>query len=255
MTEEIKQIAREAGKMMLEAGEKTRLITCKSGKGNFVTQFDVEIQNYVKNKLSRLIPQAEFMGEEAGADVYSDNEFVFIVDPIDGTTNFIRDYRHSCVSIGLLKDGKPYIGVVYNPYLNEMFEAKQGCGSYLNGSPIHVSDEGLDNALVSFGTAPYYPDLTEKTFEIAAKVFAHAADLRRCGSAALDICYVAAGRTDLFFELRISPWDFAASSLILTEAGGVIKTRGGHDIDFKSKYAVAAANPKAFDEFKKLVDF
>ena len=82
-------------------------------------------------------------------------------------------------------------------------------------------------------------------------MFAHAADLRRCGSAALDICYVAAGRTDLFFELRISPWDFAASSLILTEAGGVIKTRGGHDIDFKSKYAVAAANPKAFDEFKK----
>ena len=86
-------------------------------------------------------------------------------------------------------------------------------------------------------------------------MFDRAADLRRCGSAALDICYVAAGRTDLYFELCISPWDFAASSLILTEAGGVIKTNGGHEIDFKNKCAVAAANPKAFDEFKELVDF
>ena len=255
MTEEIKRIAKKAGKLILEAGEKNRLITCKSGKGNFVTQFDIEIQNYIKNKLSRLIPQAEFMGEEAGADVYNESEYVFIVDPIDGTTNFIRDYRHSCVSIGLLKNEKPYIGVVYNPYLDELFEAKLDHGALLNGKTIHVSDGGLDNSLVSFGTAPYYSDVRKRTFEIAIKVFDRAADLRRCGSSALDICYVAAGRTDLYFELCISPWDFAASSLILTEAGGVIKTNGGHEIDFKNKCAVAAANPKAFDEFKELVDF
>ena len=253
MIAEIKNIARNAGQKMLNAGEKA--ITTKSGKGNFVTQYDSIIQNFINEELENLLPYASFMGEEDGKDIYNMSEYVFVVDPIDGTTNFIRDFRHSCVSIGLLKNGKPYIGVIYNPYLDEMFYAKLGGGAFLNGRSIHVSSGGLKNSLVSFGTSPYYPEIKDKTFETAEKIFEFAADIRRCGSAALDICYVASGRTDLYFEYLLSPWDFAASSVILTEAGGIIKTSGYKDPDYSKKNAILASNPCAYNEFKKLIDF
>lgn len=255
MLSQIMETALSAGKKIIEAGNKSMEIENKSGKGNFVTQFDVEVQNFIKSELKNKFPEAAFMGEEDGENVYVDSELIFIADPIDGTTNFIRDFKHSCVSIALLKNGKPYIGVVYDPYLGEMFTAELGRGAFLNDRKIHVSDGGLDNALVSFGTAPYYPEFKETTFDTAMKVFGLAADLRRCGSSALDICYVAAGRTDLYFEYIISPWDFAASSLILCEAGGIIKTNGFQDIDYRKSGAVVAANPKALKDFKNLIDF
>lgn len=255
MLSQIMKTALSAGNKIIEAGNKSMEIENKSGKGNFVTQFDVEVQNFIKSELKNKFPEAAFMGEEDGDNVYIDSELIFIVDPIDGTTNFIRDFKHSCVSIALLKNSKPYIGVVYDPYLDEMFTAELGGGAFLNGKKIHVSDSGLDNALVSFGTAPYYSEVKEKTFDTAMKVFELAADLRRCGSAALDICYVAAGRTDLYFEYLISPWDFAASSLILSEAGGIIQTNGFRDIDYRKSSAVVAANPKALKDFKELIDF
>lgn len=255
MIEEIKEIARKAGQKMLDAGKESREITTKSGKGNFVTQFDSMIQSYIKSELEKKFPNAAFIGEEDGDDIYNASEYVFAVDPIDGTTNFIRDFKHSCVSIGLLKNDRPYIGVVYDPYLDEMFYAAAGSGAFLNGRPIHVSNGGLENSLVSFGTAPYYSELKNKTFETAEKIFELAADLRRCGSAALDICYVAAGRTDLYFEYALSLWDFAAASLILTEAGGVIKSGGYRDLDYSRKNPVVASNPKAFEDFKNLIDF
>ena len=148
-----------------------------------------------------------------------------IVDPIDGTTNFIKDYHTSCISVGIINDGIKAAGVVYNPYLNEMYYAIKGEGAFLNDKRIHVSDEPLSNGIVLFGTSPYYEELNEKSFEMAFDYFKKALDIRRSGSAAIDLCSIAAGRAEVYFELRLSPWDYAAASLILTEAGGYFQSQ------------------------------
>lgn len=255
MENKIKEILYQAGNMLKKAHCNREDIDSKPGESNFVTKYDVSIQQFLKNKLLQLFPSAVFAGEEGEDDKFTDNGICFLVDPIDGTTNFIKDYKHSCISVAILNDGKVFFGAVYNPYLDELFFAKRGEGAFLNGKSIHVSDAGLRNSLIMFGTAPYYPELTDKTFDDAKKLLKFCADIRRSGSAALDICYVAAGRCELYFEHVLSPWDYAAASLIVEEAGGIIKTKNGKDIRFDKKCAIVSASTKAFNEFIKIVDF
>ena len=166
----------------------------------------------------------------------------FIVDPIDGTTNFIKDYHVSCISVGLLEDGEVKIGVIYNPYLDEMFWAVKGKGAYCNGRRIHVSEQPLGNGLILFGASPYYKELHKKSFEMAYELFSPALDIRRSGSAALDLCSIAAGRAELYFELKLSPWDYAAGSLIVEEAGGIVTTVEGEKLSFDRPCSVMAKN-------------
>lgn len=148
----------------------------------------------------------------------------------------------SAISVGLALDGERYMGVVYNPYLNEMFTAIKGKGACLNGEPIHVSSEPLCNGIVLFGTAPYYEELNRKSFEMAYDYFKKALDIRRSGSAALDLCSVAAGRAEVFFELRLCPWDFAAGSLIVEEAGGKVTTAEGGQLTLCAPCSMLATN-------------
>ena len=138
--------------------------------------------------------------------------------------------------------GKVEIGIVYNPYLNEMFWAQRGKGAYCNDKRINVSNQPLNNGIVLFGTSLYYEELNEKTFEMAYEYFKQALDVRRSGSAALDLCSIAAGRAELFFELRLSPWDYAAGTLIVEEAGGVVTTVEGEAISFDKPCSVLARN-------------
>ena len=133
-------------------------------------------------------------------------------------------------------------GVVYNPYLNEVFYAIKDGGAYCNGKQIHVSDSDLSNALILFGTSPYDKNLSERTFQLAAQYLSQGLDLRRSGSAALDLCTVAAGRAELYFELQTSPWDFAAGKLIVEEAGGVVTTLDGEELSFYKKSSILAKN-------------
>jgi fructose-1,6-bisphosphatase/inositol monophosphatase family enzyme len=146
------------------------------------------------------------------------------------------------ISAGLTKDGEKYIGVVYNPYLDEMFTAERGKGAFLNGRPIHVSRNPLSDGIVLFGTAPYYEELSKKSFQMAYAYFKKALDVRRSGSAAIDLCSIAAGRAELYFELRLSPWDFAAGALIVEEAGGVVTTVEGGAVTLGQKCSVLATN-------------
>lgn len=148
----------------------------------------------------------------------------------------------SAISVGLALDGERYMGVVYNPYLDEMFTAVRGQGAFLNGMPIHVSPEPLENGVVLFGTAPYYEELNQKSFELAYDYFKRSLDVRRSGSAALDLCSVAAGRAELFFELRLCPWDFAAGSLIVEEAGGKVTTVEGAQLTLEAPCSLLATN-------------
>jgi myo-inositol-1(or 4)-monophosphatase len=252
MIENIKSVVKAAGDIMLKAHNIQSGIESKEGRANFVTKYDVEVQNYLFQELHKLYPSATFIGEEEEQKGNIPGEYCFIIDPIDGTTNFIFDYKHSAISVGMLHDGQIVAGVVYNPYLNELFYAEKGKGSYLNDRPLHMKNLQLRDGIVGFGTCPYYREKADETFFIARKLYDRALDLRRSGSAALDICYVAANRFVLYYELLLSPWDYAAASLILTEAGGSISTLDKNELTFTAGCSVIAATPSAHEEYFQL---
>ena len=224
-------------------------IESKQGRANFVTKYDVEVQNFLYQELGKVLPDAGFIGEEDKSRTESNAEYCFIIDPIDGTTNFIFDYRHSAISVGLLYQGEIILGVVYNPYLNELFYAEKGKGAYLNGRRLIVSGLSISEGIAAIGTCPYNREKAEETFRLARKLYDIALDIRRSGSAALDICYVAANRYAIYFELILSPWDYAGASLILKEAGGCISTMDRGELPYTLSCPVLAASAKAYEEF------
>jgi len=244
----------EAGKIMTAAGEEAAAhgiaADAKPGTANYVTAYDVAVQNFLMERITKRFPQAVFIAEEKENDpAVMANELCFVIDPIDGTTNFIHDYRHSCISLGLISGGETVFGAVYDPYLSEMFTAVRGEGAYLNGKRIFVSDRGMGEAVTAFGTCPYYKDSVAKAnFAFAEELFFATADLRRCGSAALDLAYLAAGRNDIFFEFRLSPWDFAAGALLVEEAGGIITRKDGRPMKAGLPCSCLAANPRIYPD-------
>ncbi len=235
-------LVRECGMVMLNADRSEAMIDAKSGHQNFVTTYDKMIQDMLKEGLGKILPEAAFVGEEDEIHSYASKGLAFIVDPIDGTTNFIKDYKRSCVSVGLVEDNEPVMGVIFNPYTDEMFSAVKGEGAFCNDKQIHVTDQPLDNALVLFGTAPYYEDMQTRVFELAQKSLRKCIDVRRGGSAALDMVDVAAGRAEIYFEPRICPWDIAAGAVIVREAGGVVTNMDGGEISLGGYGSICASN-------------
>ena len=233
LIEEIKEAARGAGGIMKEAVRPK--VMEKSGHANFVTEYDEKIQEYLIKSLSEILPDAAFLGEEDGQDVFTEkmkHGYVFVIDPIDGTSNFISAYHPSVVSIGLLKEKKPYIGVIYDPYDDMMFEAVAGEGAYMNGERIMSSEAPLSDTLVTFGTAPYYTELRDETFDRAKALMDKCVDIRRSGTAAWDMCCVAMGKCSMYFEMRIQIWDYAAAALIASEAGCTVTDIEGNPLSY-----------------------
>lgn len=252
MLKKITEIVKEAGKIVLSAHNQENTITAKEGKKNFVTKYDVAVQEFLFKELGKAFPDAQFIGEE-GENDFSTDGLRFIIDPIDGTTNFMQDYRCSCISVALCNDNDVVAGVVYNPYTDELFSAEKGKGAYLNGDRISVSERPLSDGLALFGTSPYHPENTDETFSLLRKVFDFSRDIRRSGSAAYDICMIACGRCEVFFEKSLQPWDIAAGTLILKEAGGIALKYDGTEISFSTPNDVVFANPKAYKEFITLL--
>ena len=252
----LKPIILEAGKIMLSAhADESRDVSEKGSSANFVTVYDVKIQDFLINEIKKAIPSAYFVAEEKENDHGAlDHEYCFIIDPIDGTANFVHDLHMSAISVGVYSYRKPLYGAVYNPYHDELFWAENGKGAYLNGEPIKVSERSLDHAMVNFGTSPYYKDtLAERSFELAKRFFMSCSDIRRCGSAAIALANIASGRTDIFLECILSPWDIAAGAILIEEAGGVITDMEGKPIDFSRPSPVLASNRRLADEALKIV--
>lgn len=250
MIERMKEIAREAGKMMLE--HRDAAIHQKAGHFNFVTDADVAVQQLVKDRLLAMAPEARFFAEEQENEPLTDAP-TFVVDPIDGTLNYMRHRNCSAVSIGYLEGRKPVKAVIYNPFADEMFSAEKGKGAFLNGKPIHVSDTPFENALVIMGTSPYDLELSEQCMRAGREFLRRAGDLRRTGSACVELCDLACGRGDIFFELRLRPWDFAAGALIVTEAGGCFFSLGHEEPWFETPTGVMACNPRCREEAMKIL--
>lgn len=236
----LEAIAREAGRIILSFGSYD--VEQKEGHANFVTSVDKAVEDYLFDALPRLVPGSAFIGEEQENDALTDAP-TWVIDPVDGTTNLIHDCRWSAVSIALLENKTPVIGLVYQPWSGELFWARIGGGAQLNGQPIRTSQHPFPTALVAFGTSPYHANLAEASLRAALAFLQRCADIRRGGSAALDLAYVACGRLDVYFELTLKPWDFAAGALLVTEAGGrFINPLGDQVVRFGSSQGVLAAN-------------
>ncbi len=242
---------KEAAKLMLSAGGVSA--ERKSSRRDVVTEYDKKVQELLMKRLSDALPEARFFCEENMQRDDLNCEHLFIIDPIDGTMNFVHGFNHSCISVAYSHSGVLTAAAVYNPYVDEMFTAVKGEGAFLNSKAIHVQDDSLSESLVCCGTSPYDSALTDRSFEVMKKAFSAGLDIRRQGSAELDLCSVAAGRAGLYFELAVSLWDYAAGMLIVNEAGGICLNIDGTELPFDgSKTGILAGGRLAVSDFLKL---
>lgn len=239
MYQKIDEIVRRAGELVRSAHNIEDSVREKTSHCDLVTKYDSMVQEQLSKELLEAFPEAGFYGEEGDICNIEGKSAYFIVDPIDGTTNFIRHARHSCISVGFMKNGAMEYGVVYQPYMDELFTAQRGKGAFLNGKPIHMRRVPLSESIAMFGSAIYYRETVPATTRIMAQLLPIVLDFRRSGSAALDICYVAAGRADVFFEACLRPWDYAAATLIAQEAGGVFSALDGTALRYYDRCSVA----------------
>ena len=242
MKNKLLEIIKEAGEMLKEGYFSQKEITFKAKK-DLVTTCDVAIENFLKEAFSKEFKEFNIIAEE------SDNQDIefkdsIIIDPIDGTTNFVNQVPHTCISVGVYKDKKPYMGVVYNPILEELYFAQVGCGAFLNDEPINVSkDNVLMTSLISTGF-PYTSGTCEEDLNDVMKkmknVLPNCQDIRRLGSAALDLCYVARGTYEGYYEMNLKAWDVSAGMIILSEAGGKCSNLDNQPYKlFENKYIIA----------------
>jgi myo-inositol-1(or 4)-monophosphatase len=229
LIEKLKNLALEAGAIFKDGFYSVKEIQLK-GTVDLVTQYDIAVEEFLIPRLSKLYPDLEIIGEESFKGETYPASGVFI-DPIDGTTNFAHGLPFCAISIGVWRDGEAIQGVVYNPILNEVFWAESGTGAFCNDKKLEVSKTNtLQNALVSTGF-PYTKSDGGADFEWTMKRLANVLpktrDIRRYGSASLDICYLARGVYDCFYEINLKAWDTAAAAVILKEAGGEVSNEFG----------------------------
>lgn len=247
--------AREAGKIINRASLDLDLlrVTQKSAR-DFVTEVDRASEQAIIDILLKAFPQHGILGEETGTTHgRADSEYQWIIDPLDGTTNFIHGMPVYAVSIALAHQGVVQHGVVYDPSRDELFTATRGGGSFLNNRRLRVSKRTrLEDALIGTGFPFRKGDDLDTYLEMFKKVAERCVGLRRPGAAAIDLAYLAAGRYDGFFETGLKPWDVAAGSLLITEAGGLVGNYTG-DSDFLHRGELVAGSPRIYAQLVALL--
>lgn len=213
----------------------------KGDSANIVTDADIAIQRFLENELKKVLPEAEFLGEEENLKG-SSREYLWVIDPIDGTTNFSRGIPQCLISVALLHKGQPVLGVCFAPYLKQLFTATKGGGAFCNGRKIKTSNKPFSCSLLCTSFTPYQKDLAKICADIVLEAYPLCNDTRRFGACALEICNVAMGKCDMYFELNVCPWDCAAAVLILTEAGGCVSKYNGEPLTFDEKNIIVGAN-------------
>lgn len=248
--------ARSAGAIINRASLDIDAVRINMKQANdFVTEIDEACENIIIETLLNAYPEHGILAEESGREHGNQqSDFVWIIDPLDGTTNFIHGFPVYCVSIALAYQGIVQQAVIYDPTRNDLFSASRGRGAYLNDRRMRVSTRKyISQALISTGF-PFRPgDEYKKYLEMFETMMKTTAGLRRPGSAALDLAYLAAGYTDGFFELNLSPWDIAAGSLLVTEAGGLIGNFTGNAENFLEQRELLAGNPKIYGQMVGLL--
>lgn len=249
--EKLVNIVRETDKIFFD--EKLRGDVKEKGQFDFVTRADIGISDYLHARLKDEFPQIGFMSEEEKVSDLANGEF-WILDPIDGTTNFMHQIDPSAVSLGLCSAGEIVAGVIYIPSKNEMFSATKGKGAFLNGKPIKVSENSnLLNSLAAIELNVYFKNDVDSAMDHARKIYLNCQDVRVYGCAAASIAYVACGKLDVFLGRYLKPWDYAAGLCIVKEAGGRVGDLSGKiDIQTLNRH-ILATNGFVYNEFEKLI--
>ena len=248
--------ARRAGAIINRAARDVDLLAVSRKRhADFVTEVDRAAEQAVIEILHRAYPDHAILAEESGATAgqAGESEYTWIIDPLDGTTNFIHGFPQYAVSIGLQHKGILVQGVIYDPTKNELFTATRGRGAYLNERRIRVSKRTqLDEALIGTGFPFREIENLDEYLGMFREITARTAGVRRAGAAALDIAYVAAGRLDGFWEIGLSPWDIAAGALLVQEAGGLVGDFRG-DAGYLGSGRIVCGNPKIFAQLVHII--
>lgn len=238
------QAARAAAKVILRHLDQLDKVTVseKSAR-DIVTEVDKLSEAIIIETIQKNYPQHGIVAEEGGEHL-GESEYVWVVDPLDGTRNFAHGFPQFSISIAVLKNHQPEVGLIYDPIRQELFSATKGQGAYVNNRRMRVSNtQKLEQALIGTGFPFRNPDETEHYFTVLKNVFSQCSDIRRAGSAALDLAYVAAGRLDGFWEIGLKLWDIAAGALMIKEAGGIVTDLKGGD-SYPSTGNILAGNMK-----------
>jgi len=250
--------ARAAGNLMIRAQDRLDTIEVSLKSANdFVTDIDKKVEQEIINVIRKAHPHHRILAEESGELPGKDDEYTWIIDPIDGTRNFIHGFPQFCVSIAIKKKGKIEHGVIYDPVRQELFTASRGKGARLNDHRIRVSKSNkLSECLIGTGFPNSREDEQARAHvEALVTLLPICGDIRRAGSAALDLAYVASGRLDGFWEIGLKVWDIAAGALLIKEAGGLVCDTNGGD-DYLKTGNIVAGNPKVLKAlFKKIKPF
>lgn len=237
--------ARKAGNLIAKSYETPDSVEAsQKGSNDFVTNIDKEAERLIIEVIRKSYPKHTIITEEAGELAGEDQDVQWVIDPLDGTTNFIKRLPHFSVSIAVRIKGRTEVAVVYDPMRNELFSAVRGQGAQLNGYRLRGSNaRDLDGTILATGFPFKQKQYATTYINIIGKLFTQCADFRRTGSAALDLAYVAAGRVDGFFEIGLKPWDFAAGELLARESGSLVcDFTGGHNYLLTGN--IVAGNPR-----------
>lgn len=251
--QELIQVVRRAGALIRDVRPDPEDIESKEGHRNFVTRYDELVQAELKRELAARWPDLRFIGEEEEEHLNADKHKCFIVDPIDGTSNFIHGVPFFAISVAAVDHGDVRAGVVYNPAIDELFYAEAGKGAFCNGEPITCTSLPLCDALFTVGLSPYRSELMAPSLRLMERLQPQVTDLRRLGAAALDLCYVAKGIQAGFCEFSLCPWDVAAGSLIAREAGAIVSDPFGAPLPLNRKTGILACAPQVYETVLDLV--
>ena len=238
----IADIVSESGRLVGSARGFT--VRDKGTRENVVTSMDIDNEAFLRKRLTDLIPGSSFMGEEGDDNPLLDDGYTWIVDPIDGTMNFSRGIPMVGISVALFRDAEPLIGVVHNPFTGSMYTSEIGKGAWLNGEPLRVSDRPCEDCILSTAWCCYGKELSPPSFAVSESLYPRINDIRRLGTAAVELSLLAEGSIDMYFEIRLSPWDYAAALTCVKAAGGMF-TGIDSDVRFDRPSPVLAANNEA----------
>lgn len=253
MLDKVIQIAKEAGEVAREGFRKNMIVETKGSLTNLVTEYDKKSEEIIINFIRKEFPTHSILAEESGTQEKS-SEYIWVIDPIDGTTNYAHGLPIFSVSIGVQKNNELIYGVVYDVMRDTVYSSEKGSGAYCNGRKLNVSaNDDLRKSVLVTGF-PYNvhenPDYAFERFTAFLKI---ARAIRRLGSAALDMCYVAEGVFDGFWEVSLNPWDMAAGKLLIEEAGGLVTNFAGEPINIYLKQ-ILATNKKVHQSMMKILE-
>ena len=252
--------ARQGGNVLLRNINKLdSLNVVEKGRMDYASEVDADAEKAVIKELKRGYPDYSVLGEEGGGQAGKNGRYTWVIDPLDGTSNYLRGFPHYCVSIALVDNGEPTDAVIFDPLRNELFTASRGSGAQLNERRIRVADrKDLAGTTLTTGFPPRERARAGAQLECVRELLVQAEDIRRTGSAALDLAYVACGRSDGYFEAGVKAWDIAAGVLLVREAGGKVCDYRGANVprlDFQGAkdHQVVAGNIKVCEALQKTI--